>query len=127
MMHRSQQSSRGDLPMQPWVLLAVGFLLGQTSQGPAALEKFYMFVDHALVPLYAFLVLAYLSSLVFRKPPPTKNSVAAAAASRAVAEPDIVPVGAQLGKEGEQPLNMTGVYKLVQIENFEAFLEVQGK
>lgn len=113
---RMSLSRNNELPLQPYVLLAIGFVIGQTSQGPAAIEKFYYFVDHALVPLYAILVLLYLFGLIFRKEPKVVRR-----AVPSVAPVDLIPER----KEGE-PINMTGAYKLVEIKNFEAFLEVQG-
>ena len=113
--------SSSELPIQPWVLLAVGYLLGQSSV--ANLEQFYAIVDTCLVPLYTALVVLYLGGLLFRKAPSKRSTKAA---NRSLAAADSAAVG-QRAREGDQPINMTGAYKLVQIENFEAFLEVQGK
>jgi hypothetical protein len=106
----------------PWiVLLGVGYVLGHYSHNVAQL------VDQLLVPLYTICVMLYLGSrvlgIVIQKSP-----------SLLLQEPKSVPVPSFIPEEevddsiihAEQPIDLTGAWKLVENKNFEEFLATQG-
>jgi len=105
----------------PWiVLLVVGYVLGQYSHNVAQL------VDQLFVPLYTICVMLYLASRVF-------GTFIQNTPSLRKQEPKSVPVPSFLPQENvdamlhaEQPIDLTGAWKLVENKNFEEFLATQG-
>ncbi|CAB9528170.1 expressed unknown protein [Seminavis robusta] len=128
-------SYNNDASWQPWLVVSVAFLLSQQQQqqSPAIIEQFYWLVDHALVPLYTLGVLAYLSALVIQRHvvPEVKQRTDASKQKQGhkqkqkdALESDVGTV--MSGEDAEQPIDMTGKYKLVSVENFDKFLAIQG-
>lgn len=119
------KSFQSQSPARLWVVLAIGYLVGRIDHVHTALQKLYAFVDKGLIPLYLFLVLVYIFNLIFQSYTQNKSRVP----KREVPALKPAPESA-LADEGaaeDQPCDLTGVYKLVSLENFEPFLEVQGK
>lgn len=120
--------------MPSWmVLVTTGFLVGQQTQTPSyigvTLDHFSSWVDAVLVPLYTTLVLIYLSLRLVQsqayllQPGARRPPGALTVTDSALLETE----GGDVGDEDqEQPVNMSGKFKLISIENFDAFLEVQG-
>jgi hypothetical protein len=114
--------------LQPWLTLTIGLMLGQytSNQQAAVVEQFYWLVDNALVPLYTACVITYLSALVIQRHvlPFTKSCIAPSD----ITEPEDEELeDDEDNDDSAQPVDMSGKYKLVSVENFDKFLEVQGK
>ena len=99
----------------------------------------YSFVENVLVPLYTSIVLLYLSlrflqASVLRQPRSisTFASLLAKYSASVAGSVPRVTTDQQLARyesaneEAEQPIDMSGKYKLISLENFDAFLAVQG-
>lgn len=126
-------SSRGyqnEASLQPWLTLAIGLIVGQqtSNQQAAFVEQFYWFVDNALVPLYTGFVITYLSALVVQRHvlPFTKRCIVPSDITKPEVEELEDDEANDEGDNSAQPINMSGKYKLVSVENFDKFLEVQG-
>jgi hypothetical protein len=124
------QSQPSDRESQlPWVvILAAGYLIGQTKAQGAVLN-FYTFVDKHLVPVYTLLVITYISDLIWQRylaPRKKKRRITKREAPAAL-RADLQSALADEGVEEDQPCDLTGAYKLISLENFDSFLEVQGK
>jgi hypothetical protein len=105
----------------PWVvLLGVGYVLGHYSHNIAQL------VDQLLLPLYTMCVLMYLASrvlcIVIKKGPSSLLQEPKSGSPPSLfLEED---VDAMI--HTEQPIDLTGAWKLVENRNFEDFLATQG-
>lgn len=115
-----------------WVT-AVGFLLGQQQQQQRqpptihpTLEQMASFVDTTLVPLYTTLVFLYVSLRWVQQQSQIITERRRRSSSILVEEAALEVASTEDGGDQEQPINMSGKYKLISIENFDAFLEVQG-
>jgi hypothetical protein len=107
----------------PWILLlGVGFVLGHYSHNVAQL------VDQLLVPLYTICVTIYLSSrvlgIVIQNAPSLRQPESK---SKSVPVPTFLPQeNVEAILHDEQPIDLTGAWKLVENNNFEEFLATQG-
>jgi hypothetical protein len=127
-------SSRGyqnDATLQPWLTLTIGLLIGQqtSNQQAAFVEQFYWFVDNALVPLYTGFVITYLSAMVIQRHilPVIKVWITPSDITKPAEEELEDDEAIDEGDNSAQPIDMSGKFKLVSVENFDKFLEVQGK
>ena len=128
------QSYQSELSFQPWILLTVGVLMGRQSsiEWTVALDYFYWVVEFVLIPVYTAFVLTYLSALVIQRhilPRITAYALQLSSAERSKEDEELEADEATLdqGDDSVQPINMSGKYKLVSVDNFDKFLEVQGK
>jgi len=120
----------------PWLVLVLGFLLGQTSSGRGlslsiALEAFKEWVSTTLVSVYALALFLYITIQVFEEASFlnkyfTKTKDTTRPPTDAIGLPPISESELE-GDGGEEgPIDMTGSYKLLENDNFEGFLAVQG-
>jgi len=115
--------SAPDFVVPSWFFLVLGLYLGKSSATLSIisiLDAFKDVVNVLLVPIYAFCVVGYLVSLIWRdleRRRPTKSSKALAVKSH-------LPTIKESTEDGE--VNLSGSYKLVKNDNFDGFLEVQG-
>jgi len=134
----SSSSMSNDLALEPWILLSAIVLLGQQTSSNSPnnntnlLDNFCSFVETTLVPLYAALATAYVMLLVVRVYilPLTaagRKRGAKSKLSKVGADDSAISLQDGEGADVPQPIDLTGKYKLVAIENFDAFLEAQGK
>jgi hypothetical protein len=109
----------------PWiVVLVVGYVLGHYSHNVAQL------VDQLLVPLYTIGVTLYLASRVLGT---VIQKTPSLLLQQLQEQPKSVPVPLFLPQtnvdailHAEQPIDLTGAWKLVENNNFEEFLATQG-
>lgn len=104
-----------------------------------------MVLESILLPLYSMIVVAYLTALIFRKQLQSVYSLLRSSRSQkeraapvlAGPTPTLAPnevVQEEMENDDDndassthhQPIDMTGVYKLISNDNFEGFLAVQG-
>ena len=107
------------------VSIVLGYCLGSTT----SLEDVEQFVNTAAVPLYQFLVTVYITIRVYYvwiEPFFVSSSKATAAG---VVNNKSTPIKHHLlptGAGADQPINMSGVFKLTENQNFEEALAAQG-
>ena len=124
----------------------VGFWLGQQQQQQqqstdettttvqhTTLDHFSVLVDTTIVPFYTLVVLFYLSlrlvvqsSQILIQRRSSSVGVDEDSTLHALETTGTTSVDDGGDESQEQPVNMSGKYKLISIENFDAFLEVQG-
>jgi len=101
-------------------------------------------LESILLPMYSMLVVAYLTALIFRKQlQPVSNFLRSSSrcqqertapvlAGPTTHEPNKVKEENEIENDNDdnsstpQPIDLTGVYKLISNDNFEGFLAVQG-
>lgn len=113
-----------------WVLLFAGVMLVGKMDLNFLYQSIELSVDNFLVPLYTLLVALYISCLTFADQlEPLFVHLRRVVSSILVKtpvpviEPVFIPAGLE---QEEQPINMTGAFKLTENHNYEDFLRVQG-
>lgn len=120
------QSQKSQLYLPTWVFLLAGYLIGQTTQAQYALLKFSAIVENGLVPLYTVLVVIYISRLIWQKHIIRQQKKRRVSKKEKAAQKRALE-SALVGVTEDQPCDLSGAYKLVSLENFDTFLEVQSK
>ncbi len=87
------------------------------------LEDVERLVGSVIVPLYSSLVIVYLTGRIYRIVEPSLKSYSYQPPQHLQEQDD---EALRLAKSAKQPIDLTGAYKLVENDNFEAFLAVQG-
>ncbi|GKY90402.1 hypothetical protein MPSEU_000014100 [Mayamaea pseudoterrestris] len=131
------QLFEGDL-ITPWALLLLGVTVASKIHWEYYLESLDYAVDSFLVPIYTLLAVLYLSSIAFSKQlEPLYHLLGKIASvlrlkSKSVATESVLPaptlpIEIPSGLETEeQPFDLSGAYKLIENQNYEEFLGVQG-
>ena len=115
--------------MPAWLWVAMGVWVGQSSpQVLWNMSDLYSFIERILVPLYTVGVILFITALFVRdfywqerkkvlQEEPLLDPISEGESDEEESDED---------NQAEQPVDMTGRYKLVSLENFGPFLEVQG-
>ena len=125
----------GDI-ITPWALLFIGFSVASKVNWEFLLESLDYAVASFLLPTYALFAILYLSSVAFAKQLEpiydliqkllsvlSRSTKAATKPAAAPLPPVEIPVGLDTA---EQPFDLSGAYKLIENQNYEEFLGVQG-
>ena len=118
-------ASNDKSPWIVWLVVGYGYVLGQYKYSHYVAQL----VDQLFVPLYTICVMLYLASrvlgIVLQNAPSSRQQK-----SKSVPVPSFLPqenVDAMiLHAEQQQPIDLTGAWKLVENNNFEEFLATQG-
>ena len=121
--------SHDPTPFKPWMLLVAAYLMGHgtlVDESISGIESFYILVERVLIPLYTAGVVAYISALILRTYALPKLQCRW---RERIDDQAGLPAEFEIddGESGDQPIDLSGRYKLVEISNFDAFLRVQGK
>jgi hypothetical protein len=107
-----------------WTILITGIIIGQSIHATNVLQSFLQpfqdLVNNLLVPVYSLLVVVYIVLLIktdLSRPKVDKSK----SKSSYDHELEIPP-----NEDENGFVNLSGTYKLISNENFEAFLEAQG-
>lgn len=121
-----------NIPTWFWVLTAA-YLLHNHDPSMSLKQLYYRYVEEVLIPLYTVWALAYIAAMIIRRNvlPKLKErrlnrEKQEREAARAKEEEEKAEAEGGDDTTEEQPVDLTGRYKLVSIENFDAFLAVQG-
>lgn len=125
----------GDV-ITPWALLFIGCSVASKINWEFLLESLDYAVGSFLVPTYTLFAVLYLSSVAFAKQLEpiynllqrvlsllTRKPKSASEPALAPRPPVEIPAGLDTA---EQPFDLSGAYKLIENQNYEEFLGVQG-
>jgi hypothetical protein len=103
--------------------LVLALVIGYGMGSNVFLEDVERLVGSVIVPLYSSLVIVYLTGRIYRIVEPSLKSYSYQPPQHLQKQDD---EALRLAKSAKQPIDLTGAYKLVENDNFEAFLAVQG-